>query len=71
MDLKLQPDFENVERGYAGPIRLNYLPALDEVSVSLYLETRPAMAPAATVCSRDPWRFSVNFEFETVYVPHP
>ena len=54
MDLKLQPDFENIKRGYAGPIRLNYLSAVDGVSVSLYLETRPAMAPAATVCSRDP-----------------
>ena len=29
-------------------------PLLDAVLVGLYLETRPAMAPADIVCSRDP-----------------
>ena len=58
MKLKLEPDLENVKRSYAGPVWLNYPSASDEVLVSQYLETRPAMAPAATVCSRDPWSIS-------------
>ena len=54
MDLELQPDLEDINGGRAGSVQLSYASASRVVSVSLYLETRPATAPAATTCSRDP-----------------
>ena len=54
MDLKLQPNFKKVERSCAGSMKFSYRSASNVVTATLYLETRPAIAPAVTTCSRDP-----------------